>query len=87
MVLPVNASSSYYPVTVCVMCPKRTCSAKPFFIRTVSKDWPCVLVVDISVFEWWANKIVRNKESIGLYVQCQSNGKVSNLHVDHIRTL
>ena len=77
VVLPVNASSSYYPFTVCVMCPKRICSAKPFFIRTVSKDWPCVLVLDISVFEWWGNKIVRDyKESIRPYVQCQSNGKV-----------
>ena len=52
------------PVAVCVMCPMRICTAKPFFKRTVSKDWPHVLVVDISVFEWWAKKIVRNKESI-----------------------
>ena len=64
------------PVTVCVICRERIYTAKSFFIRTVSKDWPRVLVVDISVFEWWGNKIARNRESIRPYVQCQSNGKV-----------
>ena len=31
------------------MCPMRICTAKPFFKRTVSKDWPHVLVVDCRV--------------------------------------
>ena len=63
------------PVTVCVMCPKSR-TAKPFFIQRVSKDWSRGLVGDISVFEWWGNRIVSNRESIRPYVQCQSNGKV-----------
>ena len=34
VVMPVNASNIYYgsyrPITVCVMCPKRICTAKPY---------------------------------------------------------
>ena len=84
VVMPVNESNfcygSYRPVTVCVKDVSRLREYAQqnhiFFIRTVSKAWPSVLVL-----EWWANKIIRNKtESACPYVQYGSNG--SNLHVE-----
>ena len=82
--MPVNALNFCYgscrPVTVCVkdVSHLREYAQQNhiFFIRTVSKAWPSVLVL-----EWWANKIIRNKtESACPYVQYGSNG--SNLHVE-----
>ena len=59
--------------------------SKPFFIRTVSKAWPRVLAVYISVLEWWANKTVGNKTGSACPYQSICSVPIqwegSNLHV------
>ena len=83
VVLPVNASSSYWILLQCVLCVLRECAEQNHFSygQSVQIGHMSLLSVDISVFEWWANKIVRNKESIYTSIcPVPIQWKGSNLH-------
>ena len=68
VVLPVNASSSYWIPLQCVLCVLREYAEQNHFSY---------------VFEWWANKIVRNKESIYTSIcPVPIQWKGSNLHAE-----
>lgn len=85
VVLPVNASSSYWIPLQCVLCVLREYAQQNHFSygQSVQIGHMSLLSVDISVFEWWANKIVRNNKGVHTSIcPVPIQWKGSNLHAD-----